>query len=81
MPLIITARSSTRTLVAGAEGWLAWNNSDYDELEDQDPYRHHPFEMHFGVTDSTGKPKAALREMARFAALVGQLERGRLGAA
>jgi endo-1,4-beta-mannosidase len=62
------------TLVAGAEGWLAWNNCDYDQLEDQDPYRHHPFEMHFGVTDSTGKPKAALREIARFASLVGQLD-------
>ncbi len=61
------------TLAAGAEGWLAWNNCDYDDLEDQDPYRHHPFEMHFGVTDRAGKPKAALREIRRFASLLGQL--------
>ena len=63
------------TLAAGAEGWLAWNNCDYDDLKDQDPYRHHPFEMHFGVTDRAGKPKAALREIGRFASLVGQLGR------
>ena len=57
------------TLVAGAEGWLAWNNCDYDDLKDQDPYRHHPFEMHFGVTDRAGKPKAALREIGSFLCL------------
>jgi endo-1,4-beta-mannosidase len=61
------------TLVAGAEGWLAWNNCDYDDLKDQDPYRHHPFEMHFGVTDRFGQPKATLRELARFSSLVRQL--------
>ncbi len=61
------------SLIAGAEGWLAWNNCDYDDLKDQDPYRHHPFEMHFGVTDRAGKPKATLREIARFSSLVRQL--------
>ena len=61
------------TLMAGAEGWLGWNNCDYDDLRDQDPYRHHPFEMHFGVTDREGKPKAALREIGRFSSLVTQL--------
>ena len=61
------------TLVAGAESWLAWNNCDYDDLKDQDPYRHHPFEMHFGVTDRAGQPKATLREIARFSAFVRQL--------
>ena len=25
------------TLLAGARGWLAWNNCDYDDLRDQDP--------------------------------------------
>ena len=40
------------TLLAGARGWLAWNNSDYDGLRDEDPYRHHVFELHFGLTDS-----------------------------
>lgn len=61
------------TLVAGARGWLAWNNCDYDDLKDQDPYRHHPFEMHFGITDRTGKPKAQLAEIKRFSALVREL--------
>jgi endo-1,4-beta-mannosidase len=61
------------TLVAGATGWLAWNNTDYDGLADQDPYRHHPFEMHFGLTDHEGRPKAALRELASFAWLLDKL--------
>jgi endo-1,4-beta-mannosidase len=67
------------TLLAGAKGWLAWNNCDYDDLKNQDPYRHHPFEMHFGMTDRTGKPKAQLAEIARFSALVGELSDGGWG--
>jgi endo-1,4-beta-mannosidase len=55
------------SLLAGATGWIAWNNTDYDHLYAQDPYRHHPFEMHFGITDDRGRPKAALRELAVFA--------------
>jgi endo-1,4-beta-mannosidase len=55
------------TLLAGATGWIAWNNTDYDDLADQRPYSHHPFEMHFGITDRTGAPKPPLRELARFA--------------
>lgn len=65
------------SLLAGAQGWLAWNNCDYDALSDQDPYRHHGFEMHFGLTDLTGKPKAQLAEVARFARLLGALPLGR----
>lgn len=61
------------TLVAGATGWLAWNNTDYDDLAAQDPYRHHPFEMHFGLTDHRGHPKAALGELARFSQLIDKL--------
>ena len=61
------------SLIAGATGWLAWNNCDYDGLRNQDPYRHHPFEMHFGLTDRSGKPKAQLAEIARFSRLVGEL--------
>ncbi|MGO4593359.1 cellulase family glycosylhydrolase [Leifsonia sp. 2TAF2] len=56
------------TLLAGATGWIAWNNTDYDDLADQRPYSHHPFEMHFGITDRNGAPKPPLRELARFAA-------------
>jgi endo-1,4-beta-mannosidase len=62
------------TLLAGATGWLAWNNTDLDDLADQDPYRHHPFEMHFGVTDSAGRPKAALRELRKFAATLSEVD-------
>jgi endo-1,4-beta-mannosidase len=61
------------SLLAGARGWLAWNNCDYDDLQNQDPYRHHPFEMHFGLTDRNGKPKAQLDEIVRFAAFVARL--------
>lgn len=58
------------SLLAGAAGWIAWNNTDYDAQFDQDPYRHHPFEMHFGITDARGKPKEPLRELGRFADLL-----------
>jgi endo-1,4-beta-mannosidase len=61
------------SLLAGASGWLAWNNCDYDDLAGQDPYRHHPFEMHFGVTDRAGTPKAQLLELQRFSALLADL--------
>jgi beta-glucosidase len=56
------------TLAAGAVGWIAWNNTDYDDLVAERPYSHHPFEMHFGITDSTGAPKPALLELQRFSA-------------
>lgn len=58
------------SLIAGARGWLAWNNCDYDDLAGQDPYRHHPFEMHFGLIDRNGKPKAQFGEIRRFADLL-----------
>jgi endo-1,4-beta-mannosidase len=54
------------TLLAGATGWIAWNNTDF-ALPSQDPYRHHAFEQNFGLTDSRGTPKATLREMKSFA--------------
>ncbi|MFF0227241.1 cellulase family glycosylhydrolase [Streptomyces sp. NPDC004629] len=55
------------SLLGGATGWIAWNNTDYDDLWDRSPYDHHPFEMHFGITDGTGAPKEPLRELAAFA--------------
>jgi endo-1,4-beta-mannosidase len=61
------------SLVAGARGWLAWNNCDFDDLRHQDPYRHHAFELHFGLTDSSGRPKPQLRELRDFASLVVEL--------
>lgn len=62
------------TLIAGATGWLAWNNCDYDHLRTVDPYRHHPHEMHFGIIDADGRPKAQALELARFAATVEALD-------
>ena len=67
------------TLLAGARGWIAWNNCDYDDLRAEDPYRHHGFEMHFGLTDRTGRPKPQLKTLAEFSAFVGRARR-RLGA-
>jgi endo-1,4-beta-mannosidase len=62
------------TLLAGARGWIAWNNCDYDALRDEDPYRHHVFEMHFGLTDREGRPKPQLAELAEFGRLVRELQ-------
>jgi endo-1,4-beta-mannosidase len=55
------------TLLAGARGWIAWCNSDFDDLRDEDPYRHHVFELHFGLTDHTGRPKQQLLTLGKFA--------------
>ena len=60
------------TLLAGATGWIAWNNTDYD-LPEQDPYRHHAFEQRFGLTDSGGTPKATLGEMRDFGATLASI--------
>ncbi|MFF4649221.1 cellulase family glycosylhydrolase [Streptomyces sp. NPDC001380] len=54
------------TLLAGATGWIAWNNTDYDDLRHQPPYSHHAFEMHFGLVDRHGRPKPQLREFKEF---------------
>ena len=62
------------TLLAGATGWITWNNTDYDDLWDQAPYSHHPFEMHFGLTDSEGRPKAQAREVKAFADVVADVD-------
>ncbi|MCT2585469.1 cellulase family glycosylhydrolase [Actinophytocola sp. S1-96] len=62
------------TLLAGATGWIAWNNTDFDDLYDQEPYRHHPFEMRFGVTDSAGRPKPQLEEVRDFAAVLDRVD-------
>jgi endo-1,4-beta-mannosidase len=57
------------SLLAGAVGWIAWSNTDFD-LYGQDPYRHHPFELHFGVTGPDGAPKPPLQELRRFRRLL-----------
>ena len=64
------------TLLAGATGWIAWNNTDFC-LPGQDPYRHHAFEQFFGLTDTAGAPKPALAEMRAFAATLRAIDAGR----
>ncbi|HEV2343050.1 MAG TPA: cellulase family glycosylhydrolase [Actinocrinis sp.] len=66
------------SLLAGASGWAAWNNTDFDGLEHQDPYRHHPFELHFGITDATGAPKPQLTELRKFADTLAEVDFPRL---
>jgi endo-1,4-beta-mannosidase len=66
------------TLLAGATGWMPWNNTDYDELWNQEPYSHHPFEMHFGLTDDRGRPKEQLREVKRFTEVLQRVDAPRL---
>ncbi len=65
------------SLLAGATGWIAWNNTDYDALADVDPYRHHAFEMHFGITDAQGRPKPPLRELQAFSGLLDRVDLAR----
>jgi endo-1,4-beta-mannosidase len=64
------------TLLGGASGWIGWNNTDF-ALAGQDPYRHHAFELNFGLTDSRGNPKGTLREMQAFAATIKAIDAGR----
>lgn len=62
------------TLLAGATGWLAWNNADYDHLARQAPYTHRPFEQHFGLIDVHGQPKPQALEMKAFAELLERID-------
>ena len=68
------------TLLAGATGWIAWNNTDFP-LRHADPYRHHAFEQNFGLTDASGTPKATLREMGEFARALSAIDAGGIGRA
>jgi Cellulase (glycosyl hydrolase family 5) len=62
------------SLLAGATGWIGWCNTDFDDLAGQDPYRHHAFELHFGLTDSQGAPKPQLGEMKAFAGVLAAVD-------
>jgi endo-1,4-beta-mannosidase len=66
------------SLLAGATGWIAWNNTDF-ALSHQEPYLHKAFEQNFGLTDASGKPKATLIEMRSFAATLAAIGAGRCG--
>ena len=61
------------SLLAGTVGWISWNNTDFD-LVDQDPYRHHPFELNFGITRADGTPKAPLLELQKFRKILDDIE-------
>ncbi len=65
------------TLLAGATGWITWNNTDYDDLYAQAPYSHHPFELHFGLIDRHGEAKPAAREVRDFARLLERVDLAR----
>jgi endo-1,4-beta-mannosidase len=54
-----------QSLLAGATGWLGWNNTDFD-MAGVEPYLSHPYELSFGVTRTDGTPKPALLELAAF---------------
>ena len=70
-------QSLHNSLLAGASGWIAWNNTDYDDLADQPPYLHHAFEMHFGLTDRSGAPKPQFAELRAFSEVLEQVDFGR----
>jgi len=54
-----------QSLLAGATGWLGWNNTDFD-MADVEPYKSHPYELSFGLTRTDGTPKPALFELEQF---------------
>ncbi|GIH15841.1 glycoside hydrolase 5 family protein [Rugosimonospora africana] len=60
-------------LAAGATGFIAWNNTDFD-LVGQPPYSHHPFELHFGIMTPDRQPKQAARELAAFARTLREID-------
>ena len=68
------------SLLAGATGWIAWNNTDF-ALPSQEPYFHKAFEQNFGLTDAGGTPKPTLREMRSFGATLTAIDASRCGRA
>jgi endo-1,4-beta-mannosidase len=68
------------SLLAGATGWIAWNNTDF-ALPDQEPYFHKAFEQNFGLTLATGTPKPTLGEMHSFSVTLAAIGAERCGRA
>jgi endo-1,4-beta-mannosidase len=64
------------SLLAGSVGWIAWNNTDYDDIRTQPPYLHHAFELHFGLLDRHGEAKPQLGELKEFAELLERIDFG-----
>lgn len=65
------------SLLAGASGWLGWNNTDFD-MADVEPYLSHPYELSFGLTRTDGTPKPALGEMQSFGSVLEEVNAARL---
>lgn len=53
------------TFMAGGKGNLGWCFSDFP-YTDIEPYIHHPFELRFGVLDSSGEGKPVASVFGRF---------------
>ena len=62
-----------QTLLAGATGWIGWNNTDF-ALAEAEPYSSHLYELTFGVTTVTGQAKPALLELQSFGQLLDQID-------
>lgn len=60
-------------LTGGATGALGWCFSDFD-LIDEPPYRHHAFELGFGITRADGSEKPVCDELREFSRLVDRLD-------
>jgi endo-1,4-beta-mannosidase len=61
-----------QTLLAGASGWIAWNNTDF-ALDQAEPYSSHLYELTFGVTTIDGTAKPTLLELQAFSGLLGHI--------
>jgi endo-1,4-beta-mannosidase len=66
-----------QTLLAGATGWMGWNNTDFN-LDDVEPYSSHLYELTFGVTDTKGRPKSTLLELEQFGRVLDAVDGGQL---
>jgi endo-1,4-beta-mannosidase len=59
-------------LSVGGSGALGWCFSDFD-LPDETPYRHHAFELGFGITRADGSEKPVCDELRAIASLIERL--------
>lgn len=62
-----------QSLLAGATGWIGWNNTDF-ALDTAEPYNSHLYELGFGVTRNDGTPKPTLLELRDFAAVLAAVD-------
>ena len=65
------------SLLAGATGWIGWNNTDFD-MAGVEPYNSHLYELTFGVTRLDGTPKQALLELQEFGRILEAVDVARL---